>query len=281
MPRPPKPFRIFGISLVKNEADIIRHSLRAALEWCDYIFVYDNGSDDGTWQKVRRLACREPRIVPYKRAAVPFHDSLRAEVRAAFSCLASPGDWWCNLDADEFYIDNPRDFLARVPRRFDIVWSASFQYYFTEKDAARYKCDPAAFARTPVQERLRYYVNNWSEPRFLRHRPRSSRTITLRSFPGRIRLKHFQYRSPEQIEKRLATRGPAIAAGIFLHEGRPDWSPRRHTSVVSKEIHTPRSWRERIADSRNLIFDPGDGPYVIDEPGLPLIHDFRFDSRKL
>ena len=37
---------------VKNEVDIIDQSLRAAASWCSKIYVFDNGSDDGTWETV-------------------------------------------------------------------------------------------------------------------------------------------------------------------------------------------------------------------------------------
>jgi glycosyltransferase involved in cell wall biosynthesis len=41
-----------------------------------FIYVYDNGSVDGTWDIVRDLAATYPQIIPYKREAtlqpVPF-----------------------------------------------------------------------------------------------------------------------------------------------------------------------------------------------------------------
>ena len=40
--------KIFGIMLVKNEVDIVGHTLKEAQKWCDKIFILDNGSTDGT-----------------------------------------------------------------------------------------------------------------------------------------------------------------------------------------------------------------------------------------
>ena len=34
--------------LVKNEVDIVGYVLKKAQEWCDKIFILDNGSTDGT-----------------------------------------------------------------------------------------------------------------------------------------------------------------------------------------------------------------------------------------
>lgn len=34
------------------------------------------------------------------------------------SKLIDPPQWWSVIDADDVYVDNPRSFLAKVPRRF-------------------------------------------------------------------------------------------------------------------------------------------------------------------
>ena len=48
-----KPFKIYSLLLVKNEADIIRTSILAAAQWSDKVIVMDNGSTDGTWEIVQ------------------------------------------------------------------------------------------------------------------------------------------------------------------------------------------------------------------------------------
>src|SRR5687768_11826297 len=107
--------RIFGICLVKNEADIIAFSLQKASEWAHKIFVYDNGSTDGTWEAVQELAKTNDKIIPWKSEAKPFRDGLRGEVFNEFRHLAQKGDWWCcRLDSDEFYLDDPREVLSKV-----------------------------------------------------------------------------------------------------------------------------------------------------------------------
>ena len=87
--------KIFGICLVKNEEDIIEHCLTEAAKWADKIFVYDNGSEDQTWEIVQDIAKANDKIVPYKKEALPFRDHLRAKVFNAYKHLAKDGDWWC------------------------------------------------------------------------------------------------------------------------------------------------------------------------------------------
>jgi hypothetical protein len=272
--------RIHSICLVKNEGDVVVESLTAASRWSDFIYVYDNGSTDGTWEKVLDLAKRLPQVVPYKQDDRPFDDGLRHEPFAHYRHRAEPGDWWClALDADEIYIDSPKEFLAGIPMPFDVVWLACFQYYFTERDVALFHENPALYAdQVPVEQKCRYYVNNWSEPGFFRYgrhlrwdSGRLPRPLRHPS-PRRIRMKHYQYRSPAQIEMRLRTRRAAMARGIFVHETQTDWKssvtgqfdPRRAGARL------PESWTERIVDSSTLIYDNGDD-YLIDERMLPRI----------
>ena len=51
-----KQFKIYSLLLVKNESDIIRESLLAAVKWSDKVIVMDNGSTDGTWEIVKEIA---------------------------------------------------------------------------------------------------------------------------------------------------------------------------------------------------------------------------------
>ena len=274
--------KIHSICVVKNEADVVAQSLVAAAVWSDHVYVLDNGSTDGTWEAVQALAEIEPRVLAWKRDPSPFTFGTRRAPFEHFRHTASRGDWWCRLDADELYIDDPRAFLAAVPRWYRSVWGASFQFYFTDRDLARYEADPAAYADdVPVGEKCRWYMNNWSEKRFFRHFPSLRwpdgawpRGIYDATYPRRIRLKHYQYRSPEQIQRRLDDRRNAPSAN-FSHERAADWeaaiirrgAPRRE---AAPERH-PESWRERVVDSGHLVFDAHDGHYVVNEDILPRI----------
>lgn len=273
--------QILATCLIKNEADIIAECLTAAATWCDAIFIFDNGSDDGTWEIVLDLARTVDCLIPFTQDSTPFRDSLRGEIFEHFRNQSVNGDWWCALAADEFYIDNPRIFLNEIPSRFDVVWSASFQYYFTERDLARYESAPEAFENLPIDQKCRYYVNNRSEPRFFRysdvlsHRNRNWPHPLGSSFGERIRLKHFQYRSPRQIAKRLLTRRRPMDEGFFGHEAAPDWcrtvALRQANRPKIIPFYRPSSWRERIVDSRYLNFDSDMRTYTVNDNALPPI----------
>ena len=278
--------KIHGLCLVKNEADVLQETLISALHWCDHIYVFDNGSSDGTWELVKELAKQHLQIVPYKHDDVIYSNGLRADIFNAFRSSAGPRDWWCWLDADEFYIDDPGIFLAKIPDRFRIVWTASFAYYFTDQDAILYRQDPVRYLEIPVEQRLRYYLNHWGEPRFFRHsddivwsRDRSfPETLSgVLAYPVRIWLKHYQYRSPEQIERRLLTRRPAIEAGNgFRHEALANWgaavAAARNASPDFEDARPEFAgarWEERIVPAASLDYDGFNRRYVVNESLMP------------
>ncbi|MBA4137493.1 MAG: glycosyl transferase family 2 [Opitutus sp.] len=252
--------KIFGNCLVKNEGDMIVETLVHAARWCDRIFVFDNGSTDDTWAKVLELAQREPRVVPFKSAAVPYRDSLRMDTFNAFRHECADGDWWCKLDADELYHDDPRAFLAAVPHRHHVVWGVNFQFYFTDRDAARWASDSRAYPpHTPAEQALRYYRCDYAEVRFFRYRrglvwdhgsaPRHLGVV----HPRRIRFKHYQYRSPEQINLRLRTRQKAMADGCGTFQGYCD----------------EHDWREKVVSAATCHSMDAPDPLRIEERIIP------------
>jgi len=253
-------FSIHALCLIKNEADIIVQTLQAASTWCDFIYVYDNGSTDGTWERVLDLANTNSQIVTYKTDPTPFTNRLRGELFDRYRASFREGDWLCRLDADEIYaIDNPRICLAKVPAQHRVVWAVKIEYWFTDKDLELYNRDPSLFSDgVPVDQKLRYYKGDNSEIRFVRYqkhleyKPGGESAWPTRisddPYPVRIWLKHFVTRSPEQIQKRLDTRRETVHRGKLGLLGPDGWF--RH------EIpYVDRPWTARVAKASQLDYD--------------------------
>jgi glycosyltransferase involved in cell wall biosynthesis len=255
--------KVFSLLVAKDEADIVSETIRAALTWSEAVCVLDNASSDGTWEAVIDLARETGRVFPYLRTDEEFFDGIRARLYNAYRHLAGPGDWWCRLDADEFYVDDPRDILATVASEHNAVYGSMFKYYFTGADAATYRADPATWLAEPVRQRLRWYRNDWSELRFHRHLPRARWVTTpwpeVAAVPynQRIRLRHYQYRSPDQIVHRLLIRR---SVDTFAHE-RARWA------IFPHEPTPEEPWLERTADESLLDHDDGRSP-LIERPEL-------------
>ena len=253
---------IHAMSLIKNEADIIEHTLTAASRWCDHIYVFDNGSTDGTWERVQAMAKECAAIVPWKQDPKPFRDALRTEIFYNFEHRARWGDWWCILDADEIYVDDPTEFLAAVPDCYRSVWPQLYSYAFTDKDAEEYARDPEGYEKEPPPERLKYYVlGEYSSPRFIRHtRDLKTHPAWHRHpiYPRRIRIRHYSNRSPQQIDRRQETRREPMLRGEFVHEKRSNWRPGGFCVPGPAALtDLPGGWRERVVPSEECQLDTG------------------------
>ena len=101
--------KIYSLLVVKNEADIIAHTLTDAARWSDKIIILDNGSTDGTWDIIKELSKKYQNIIPFAQDFGPFHIGLRARMFNAFKEEMTENDGWCySFDADEFFIENLR-----------------------------------------------------------------------------------------------------------------------------------------------------------------------------
>ena len=243
--------KIHCLCLIKNEADIIEHLLRETVKWADFIYIYDNGSTDGSWEKV--LSLKSEQIIPWKQDSRAYRRAIRGEIFNEFRNRASLGDWWCCLDADEFFVDNPREFLSEVPSINHVVWGVSIEYYITREDLENIDF------KLPVKKvlpQLRSYKVSNSELRFFRHRDglvwRETDTWPVHLglvYPTRVLYRHYKYRSPEQIKNRLETRR------VIGSE---------HWDSASED-----NWTDRVESAKDLQYDSGDSEYIYEESKLP------------
>ena len=247
--------KIFCICMVKNESDIIAQTLKDAASWANSIFVYDNGSTDDTWEKVLTLSKSDVTVVPYKSDPKPFSNSMRCEPFTTFRHQAEEGDWWCILDSDEIYAENPRYFLKNIPFFYQIVWAISIQYKLTDEDLRIFEEDPARYGdEVPVAEKIRYYRTDWSEARFFRYNQKlvwpKDRAFPLAGavYPERILMKHYKHRSPTQLRQRLDVRK---GVGEFRHE------------------NSDAEWQNYIMRATEMDYDHHNGQYNVRNELLP------------
>lgn len=240
--------KIFAIMIVKNESDVIRSVLTSAKVWAYKIYIMDNGSSDGTWEIIQSMA--DETIIPFKQDFRPFRDDMRAEIFERYRSEATNEDWWAfSLDADEFYEDDPRKFLASIPLKYQVVAKKSLDYVITKEDVNEYVFT-GDFEID--REHIKYLKRScWCEYRFFRYRDsirwKQGKNLHQPSpvgvcAPNSILVKHYQFRSPSQIQKRLDTRNAIQKGntGIFQHITQTDWM-------------------ETLESRDNCIFDTGGG----------------------
>ena len=94
--------KIFGVTLVRSEADIIAVTIRYHLQLgLDGLFVLDNASSDGTDKILERLAQADDRI----RWSRHEGEYQQAELTTGLAreALRAGADWIVPFDADEFW----------------------------------------------------------------------------------------------------------------------------------------------------------------------------------
>lgn len=232
--------KLYAICLIKDEDDIVAQTLTYAMQHCDKIFVIDNGSSDRTWEIVQELAVQHPKIVPFEQTHLPYNDALRARVYNRVHKDLGNNDWWMILDSDEFLAEDPKPLMQQALNQgADIIRSWQIQFYYTEKDLAEWEAGKDRRDRA-IFERRQYYLINWQEPRLFRNQTERTWNAEVSStvpdglnkvFVRRILNRHYQFRDPEQMEKRLRLR--------FGH-------PSFRAHVLSTD------WRSVIRDSRKL-----------------------------
>lgn len=252
--------RIYALTVVKDEQDIVEQTLRHALGWCERIGIVDNGSTDGTWQTINALASEFPgRVVPVGVFDGLFSEDLRLLPFRHLLTVAEPPDWWCRLDADEIYPEDPRAFLSALPRTDCRVNAINLFYEFTDLDMAAWDRGDETIAdrQRPIQQRRRYYRASYQELRFMRHHPRLSWRAGD-AWPGprgplsprHILMQHFRSRDPLQLQARLAIRDEAAEQG--------QRKSNHHWRV------SPSQWRSLVVPHQECVYDAHDGRYVVD-----------------
>lgn len=94
--------KIFGVSMVRNEADIIGLTVLNNLSLgLDRVLVLDNGSTDGT-DKILRALAKEDKRVRYIQDDSPFNQAA-ITTELAREAHRQGADWILPFDADEFY----------------------------------------------------------------------------------------------------------------------------------------------------------------------------------
>jgi hypothetical protein len=187
--------------------------------------------------------------------AEAFDNRLRTRVYNAVCRELSDSDWWLILDADEFLAEDPRPVIeTAVKSGADVIASWQIQFFFTERDRQAWEQGHDRRDR-PIFDRRRHYLINWQESRLFRNYPQRywdpSANFSIPDWVGRacrrrILNRHYQYRDPEQISKRLCV---------------------RHGEAQFQHVRTS-DWQAVIRDSRELNFYRDGDPWRFSASGL-------------
>ena len=277
--------RFHALLPVRDEADIIGQSLRHMMTWADAVYVFDTGSVDDTWEIVQDFAARDKRVVPLKKDAVFFSDTLvRGWIFHQARKHMREGDWFLRVDADEFHHIPPPEFVkTQLNKHETIVWHQYYDFRLTASEVRAWETGHETLAdRTrPIEERRQWFTpSDYSEPRLCRYRQTMKWPVN-RSQPynagylasERLPIRHYPHRDPEQLRRRSRLRAYMIGIGgiqLFTGYTKGDFS---RLSIL---LNNPAE--DRLSDEWRKFITPDDFPGLHHwQPGDELPR-FRFTS---
>jgi glycosyltransferase involved in cell wall biosynthesis len=246
----------FGISMVRDEADIVSSTVANMLTQVDHVIVADNGSTDGTLDILHELGVEV--IDDPERG---YYQSAKMTALAAHAADAG-ADWVVPFDADEWWYTPHHltiaDHLATIGPQWLTVTADLYDHVATGLDPDH--PDPVA--------RIQHRRRDRAPLRKVACRTRSDLIIHQGNHgatydggateqPGLI-VRHFPYRSAEQFVTKARNGAEAYAAtDLPVTEGQ-HW--RQYGALL--EAHGPevlmdvfRQWFWQ-AGADGLVFDP-------------------------
>lgn len=284
--------------LVKDEADIVEFTVRYLLTQVDHVLVYDNGSTDGTREKLVDLAVETPDVGSgYSPSPSPHgvwvRDDplvayLQAEKMTAMAAYAfSLGHkWFVPVDADEFwYATDGRtiaDFLAGLAPDVAYVEAPLFNHLPTQLDA--YADEQRVIPGTGEERWIEPEPNPFKRIGWRQREHGALPKVAARLRPGlEIRqgnhtayapgsgvttsglvVRHFSWRTAAQYEKKIANGYRAYAATSLDESVGAHWrmfgDPDDPTfSDRVRDHFSTWFWVDDPYADASLIYDPAPG----------------------
>ena len=254
-----KTAKIAAHFLVKNEEDVIEECINHAAMFCDYILVLDNGSSDRTYE----ICKNHPRVNYCEQIICVYSDAIRNHLLEASKDFLTDGvDWFLALSADHFFDTDPRmDVQRAIEEDSNVITYDVAQYYVTDKDHINIESSAESWQNASVEERIRYYtINYFNFPVAFKFSTDivyknevtewpEMKTKHIASFKPILR--HYQFRSIEQLKKRLELRKAEIQKGFkgFRH-------------------YRSFNWADYIFNSDKLYYYDGNGWEYLKKPSL-------------
>lgn len=257
---------VWGIIMVKDEEDIIYHSLvHAAEEGMTGIIVADNMSTDKTWDEIHRakdvLKGSPCEIIPINDIEVGYYQSRKMTnlARQAYELGAT---WIVPFDADEIWTapDTIANYLNSLPDKINVVTADLYNHFGTGIDPT----GPIPFQnmswRLPEKGSLPKVAFKWQEDAVIGQGNHSVSMKGIKSATG-LEIRHFPYRSWEHFKRKAINGAKAYNVTDLPQSMGSHWRQyflqieRFGEDVVRKEVFEKYFWFFSPIES-GLINDP-------------------------
>ena len=201
---------VFGISMVKDEADIIAGTIRHMAGECDQLIVADNNSTDGTRKILDELAYELPNLTVVDDPDPAYYQS--AKMTALANLAAAEGATWIvPFDADELWTSAHR--IADVLPGLDVPVADAplFNHLRTACDVDHSDPFTSMVWRQPHPGKLHKVAFRFEQGAVIHQ---GNHGVTLPSgsvsVPA-LEIRHYPVRSPEQFIRKAINGANAYA----------------------------------------------------------------------
>lgn len=255
----------FAVTMVKDEADVIAGTLRHMADEVDELIVADNGSTDGTRDVLADLARDLPMTV-LDDPDPAYHQSAKMTNLAALAA-ENGAEWIVPFDADELWfhhVDRVGVVLSGLDPEIGYVSAAIVNHFATSLDEPDVDPFRSMVWRQRDPQRLGKVAFRWERGAIVHQ---GNHGVTLPSGrPGTpvLSIRHFPYRSPEQMITKAVNGAAAYAATDYAPSVGAHW--RAYGQIHDRlgddgirEVFTTHFWYLSPTDS-GLVRDPA--PYL-------------------
>lgn len=262
---------VIGVAMVKDEADIIGHTVSWMLRNVDQVIVADNGSTDGT----RTILESFPEVIVVDDNEVGYLQSEKMSALAEKARLAG-ADWVVPFDADEIHVllGAPiKDGLAELDSDVLVSEAALYDHVCTGLDPAGDDNPVRRIAyRRAAQAPLRKVAVRAVEGMVLHQGNHAASFPDIRhpkTVTDMMCVHHFPYRSVEQFVSKVRNGAAAYAATNLPESAGAHW--RQYGAILNsqgeagiKEIF--KTWFYRENPKEELIIHGEQQPALVYDP---------------
>lgn len=260
---------VVGVSMVKDEADIIEPVIRHMQTQVDRLIVADNGSTDGTREILESLG------VDVVDDCDPAYYQSQKMTGLARRATDEGASWVVPFDADEVWIAGRgrlADVLASLPPEAHIADAALFDHVATGIDPEGANPIIATPWRRPAQAPLRKVAVRASSGVTIHQGNHSASFDDIRhplTVTGEIEIRHFPYRSAEQFIRKARNGAAAYAATDLPEEAGGHW--RGYGRILESEGEAAlsavfRKWFYRFDPRGEIEIDGERQPALVLDP---------------
>jgi glycosyltransferase involved in cell wall biosynthesis len=237
---------VAGISMVRDEADILPVTVGNMLRQVDWLLIADNGSVDGTRELLKAL----DRVTVVDDSEVGYYQSQKMSALAE-RAMREGADWVVPFDADE-------------------IWYSPFAHRIADELAER----DESVCRAAVYDHVATHGCQEFPPPYRRRDAIPLPKVACRTRPGltihqgnhgcdfgptidgRLVVRHFPYRSVEQFVRKVRNGSQAYAATDLPEDIGQHWRDYgRLTDEQLDDVFHRYFWSANPAED-GLIYDP-------------------------